>query len=522
MITEAAQGVVEIALDAAGLKPHAALLLENDLLRVTVLTDAGGRIAEIFDKRSGQQLLNHPGGISVSLTGEPRPNVAGQVDSMIEGADDQGVAAGWVAENAHGDLGFHLRIGLGPDASVIELECRVINRSLKPTRYNGGLIVSGRFESFATEEGALCWHGRGGLAVSSADLRTWSSKDGLAALRFDRRRSMAPRQVDTWRVSLMAFGGERVPGAVRRGIGASFSQDLIELSSCVPKGACKLLVLTESGETLEAVTDLGPETPRSFPLDPGLGAKTIALLDPSRAELLRLSLGDEPAPIPALEEIPDEPLGVFLDPSSESLGDEAFEWRNRALAETVLGLRSLAGGEFEEADRRFEQALLYNGEDHLAWWYKAVALRLAGSEREESPELLNAHYLAPLEPALRAEAFLSQPVALDPAPNPLLASFSAVPGNFVEVACLLLEAGLYMDASRWIDEAIRHVDQPMLRYLGAYCYLKGSRLDAEAASHVAAAARVGPAPHPFRRMEAVALKALSERFPNVESLRSIL
>ena len=99
---------------------------------------------------------------------------------------------------------------------------------------------------------------------------------------------------------------------------------------------------------------------------------------------------------------------------------------------------------------------MYNADDPLLWWGKAVALRLAGEDNEQ--ELLNAHFLAPLEPALRAESFLSQPINPDGAPSPLLASLAENPEEFIEVACLLIDCGLFDQASRWIDEALRHRD----------------------------------------------------------------
>ena len=146
-----------------------------------------------------------------------------------------------------------------------------------------------------------------------------------------------------------------------------------------------------------------------------------------------------------------------------------------------------------------------------------MAARLRGVE--EGPELPNAHYLAPLEPVLRAAALLRQPHRDETSANPMLAPLMAVPSNFVEAACCLVEMGLFADAVRWLGEALRHIDLAVLRYLVAYCLLTGSRMEVEAAEQVAAAGRVTVSgPYPWRPIEKTALVALRKRFPGDRTL----
>jgi tetratricopeptide (TPR) repeat protein len=201
-----------------------------------------------------------------------------------------------------------------------------------------------------------------------------------------------------------------------------------------------------------------------------------------------------------------------------------FNVSTRHIAWTRLGMLSLAHGDAAQAGERFEQALLYNADDPLLWWTAAAAARVAGGVgEEERAELLNAHYLSPLEPALRAEAFLSQPVEPGREPSPLVAPLDEAPESYIEVAALLVEHGLLSDATRWIDEALRHADLPMLRILLAYCYLSGSRMAAEAASEVQKAEALGPpAPLPWRRVEIDALRAVGSRFPEALGVRQWL
>ena len=144
-------------------------------------------------------------------------------------------------------------------------------------------------------------------------------------------------------------------------------------------------------------------------------------------------------------------------------------------------------------------------------------------DADNQAELLNAHYLAPMEPALRAESFLSHPIQPDRDPNPLLRPLAEDPSQFVEVACLLMEAGLFDQASRWIDEAVRHVDLPMLRYLMAYSLLVATKLGIEASEQMRLAGDLpfGP-PFPIRPFERKVLEALRDVFPNDLRLRGYL
>ena len=198
--------------------------------------------------------------------------------------------------------------------------------------------------------------------------------------------------------------------------------------------------------------------------------------------------------------------------SNDDLLQASFEAGTRHVAHTLLGIKALREKRFASAGSAFEQALNYNADDPLLWWGKSVAARL--TEQDNEAELLNAHYLAPLEPALRAESYLSQPLSLDPDPNRLLAPLSENPEEFIEVACLLIEAGLFDQASRWIDEALRHRDLAMLRYLMAYCLLTATKLVAEASEQVRLAARSPLAPpFPFRDVERDAIALLAGTFP---------
>ena len=174
-----------------------------------------------------------------------------------------------------------------------------------------------------------------------------------------------------------------------------------------------------------------------------------------------------------------------------------------------MGLVALRAGNWSEAVARLEDSLLYNGEDHLSWWLMALAHRLDGDASADGPELPNAHYLAPLEPALRAEAFLSQPVQVGAETSPILRSLEGDVEAWIDVACLLIDAGLYEQAARWLEEGLRQSEEPRLRYLIAYLCLVAKGMVVEARRHLDIAhSRPSGPPYPWQRTELRAIERL--------------
>jgi len=336
-------------------------------------------------------------------------------------------------------------------------------------------------------------------------------------------RSLAAHQLDTWRATITPITGLEEAPATGSGAAVSLGAKRLQISVPSECPGAKLLLLQRDGQTVEANFDLSPSQLMSIDLpDSQQNPLALVVRRADRTELIRVEPGEPPCLLKPAEFLPPEPLldGPKLEMSTQEIRLFEFPLQHRALANFLLGINEIIDHEPLQADERFEQSLLFNGEDHLCWWAKAAAKRQANLVDEEQLELPNAHYLAPLEPVLRAEGFLAQSMAMSAEANPLLKPLEEIPENFVEVACTLIECGFNADASRWIDEAIRHVDLPMLRYLHAYCFLTGTRLVAEVSEQVSAAARLpfGP-PYPWRLVERKALKALHERFPSNDRLR---
>jgi tetratricopeptide (TPR) repeat protein len=507
------------------------LVLENQLIRAEILTELGGRIGRLTDKRTGAAVLDIsdrarvalggprgvevPEGICLTLDGS-RPNELGTVQWLADPAGESSAGC-WIAECSCGPIAMHLHLGLSEGEAELHLEARLFNRSHEATHYNGGFRIGGPFKYLSGQGATACWN-----ATSQAGLLAWSDElvsresDGevLYVSRFDRLRTLAPGQLDTWSATLMPLSGLGCLTACCRGIAAHLGDGALEILVSRDRPARRVFLMTGSGQTLEASTDLIASKPASLELSTVGNIAGFAIMSPDRKEEIRfepLGMGS----IGGFNHAEPEQHQWYPDASQtlDELERAGFHWPWRAISEELIGKKLLRMGDFDGARRRFEQALLYNAENHLVWWLKAACSRLEGKQEPESPDQLNAHYLAPLEPCLRAEAFLQQTNALGSEPNPLLRGMEETPLDFLEVACQLVEAGLFADATRWIDEAIRHVDMPMLRYLQAYCLLAGSRLDMEAALQLTQAAKLGfVPPYPYRRIEAEALKVLLDRF----------
>ena len=503
------------------------VVLENAYLRATIIPELGGRILRLEDKRAkadaipydptltladgGLRGVTSPSGIQVATGFEHRLNSMGLVPftpDFTEGEDEP--SALWWGEVCGDGLSLNVRYSMPADQACLEVEVRAFNRRLHPTPYNGGLAVSGNW--IKTETG---WLLGSGLFVESDSLG-FGETNGL--YRFNRTRFLSPRQLDAWKARIYPYAGVENLRAANSRIAVGWDRKLLTLSASEEAVNAKVVVLTDKGASLEVPVDLRPEHFAEIPLD-SLSDEVVELvvLDSRKNELIRAAQLGKP-----YRELRGGQDSAPAELDRSNLEGAAFEVGHRHLAHLSIGYRHFGEKEYARAAQAFEQSLLFNAEDHLTWWMKGLAERLAGGDEDECPEILNAHFLAPLEPALRAESYLASPSQVKEKAA-VLSPLEAHPEHFVEVACLLLEAGLLEETAKWIDEALRHMEMPMLRYLLAYAYLKGSRMDVQAAEQIQMAVSPEPQPpYPWREIEREALTFLAERFPADGSLARML
>lgn len=513
-------------------------ILENPYLRATFVPALGGRLLSLFDKRTQTEILATTpltpaqggrrgallaAGIELHLDGRERLTSLASVQYAAEEPGEDEPAGLWLSEAVTGNgLSWHLHATLPPDRAVLRIEARVFNRTWGELPYCAGLLLPSLGEN--RTDGSVFFTSQDGHGVGLIPERgRWDARvahGSLVISRFGGTRLLAPRQLDTWAVSLVPFSAMGQVSGVGPDGAVCVEETLFRLQAARPLAQHKVVILTKSGQTMEAPLQVLPERTVEIPLPEP--ASRVAVMDANKTVAIRWE-GEWPS-IPD-SEVADSTLMRRPPTSSlpEDLESATFDVSTRHIAHALLGNRGLASGDLAEAEFRYEQALLYNAEDHLTWWLKAIAQRQGGGEGDEVAEMLNAHYLAPLEPVLRAESFFRQPRAMGKEPTALLRPMADHPENFIEVAALLIEARLYEEASRWIDEALRHADLPMLRYLLAYAHIEATGMDFEAADQLAAAAKapLGP-PFPWRPIERVAVEALSNRFPDDERLGELL
>lgn len=272
---------------------------------------------------------------------------------------------------------------------------------------------------------------------------------------------------------------------------AEWSDGVLRLTVDDPSPAARI-GLVDAGGPREARVDLYPERPvaLALPVAPdGLSVNGVPWTAESRVKPPVLSSPTWTPPT-GLAELREH---VHLVP---------------VRAAALFRLAARTPDDAEAADL-VETALLYCGDHPLLWAARAIFARRLG---EEHPALANLHYLWPLEPVLRTEAFLGGEVGGTEG-SPLLAPLTDA--EALEAAEIYADLGRDDDFYRVADDLLRSRDLPALRYLAAARELARG-YDAEAAGSVAkgeAAAGDGPPPG-----DPVALRALAARFPTAERL----
>lgn len=485
------------------------VVLENPYLRATIAVGLGGRLLSLFDRVQERDLLPVPSsltpvaggvrgaelrhGIELDL-GVPRRGAMGPVRHQIAEPDEEEDPAGvWIEEIVAGtDLSFHAQWALPPDRAELRLEWRVFHRGFEAQFFEPRLRIWGKGRRLAIHPGHTSWEEQGRTVALGPARKLW------------------PRELATFQARILPAPAPEA--AACSAFTACVLEDMIAICSAEDVPSAKLLLATADG-TLEAKVDLKAGENLGLPLG-GVRPEAVAIRDAEGN--LRGQVSLEQAQAPGSLAIPEPPS---LPQDNEELEAALQAYPLRAGAAALLADRSTP--EPAQARTFAEQAVNYNADDHLSWHLMAACDRWLGQEADGAA-LANAHYLAPMEPVLRAEAFLSQPNSGAKEANPLLAPLREAPDEFLEAACRLIELGRLDDAQRFLDETLRHEDLPMARYLLAYAYLQGSRMAVEAAEQVAAAGRSPLEAAPWRAVERRAVAALAERFPHDPRLPVVL
>ena len=506
--------------------------LENPYLKVAVCPGLGGRIVAIEDLRTGTHIIELPAKLPVVsggfrgvlgefgvefLAGKARGNALGHVEYRVKDSAGPDDAVAVFLHEWVGDVSWHGVVTLPADRAAIILEQKVQNRSWRSQELRSGF----RFAEMSDKGFWVNMRETGGLQLLDEDGLLDFRQDGDFATMPENGR-LGGRRVDQWKVELIPFSGlgdHRCSGqAVSVGqVGKNLKvQAHKELKNCK-------IFLHVDGQTLEAPLDLECGDSSSTDLGDYAGRVDGIVVRSDQREVLASWPTAEAINKKSVASFPHEIFDRLVDQHTlpgahirRTPGMEAYGWEKVAIEFVRMG-------EWDKADEEMEKYLAYHAEDGLGWWFKASLMRESGRERQdEDRELPNAHYLIPLEPVLKAEAFLNTPQAQGAEANTLLASVAADPGVAAGVVAMYYEKGLWKGMARLADELLRHRQNAIIHYLVGAALLKNQTMESTAAEHLSMAERLPiEPPFPYRMVELEAIAILFERFPTSERLQKV-
>lgn len=469
-------------------------VLENDFIRVGIAPRLGGRIVSLVDlSRDIDVMQGFAGGFGLTVDSQ-RPSHAFHLARAAVGERSVRMSVIGFAPGIDQQLGVELG-----DGATASLEYSFRNRSLRPIAWRPSPWVS---------VAAMASGGYSSIFYSK------ESKSGFAVLSERPMGSSEPALAPRWgvsnRLTLVPITGLINPIWASGLAVLSIGDGMLELLPRLVLSDVKLVLKTDRGQTMEAPANLDPLHTLRYTFDE-LGGEPLAfaILDAARRELFRWpseakAVAPPPVTSTSVREAPIDDPWLVERPAT------------RYWAAHMQTCDAFIARDFRAAYDYAESALLYNGDDPIAWIEKAIAARHMSLGDDEASDLPNAHYLAPLEPLLRAEGFLGQ-AGLDG--GTFFSPLTDAPQELVEVACFYIERQLFEDAGRVLDAAMIASDAPMLRYLYAFVCVASGKMQADAAALINSVKEV-TGPLPFRDVEAKILRELVHAFPDIPILGS--
>jgi hypothetical protein len=526
--------------------------LENERLKVGFAPTLGGRVVYFEETRTGlvhidiataTRIVEDEGrgvrmaaGISWRAQGW-RHTELGPVDYQAVEPSDEGDPAGiWMHELvADSPLSIHMGFLLRPGENRLRFEMRLFNRAFRTAETSPRLV----FPPMDKEASGPEAHGlydlkrdRGFAIHFEADhgrgMSTCFSEFSVVCRFAASSGALRARQVDTWVGAILPISGLGGLDAISRHAALAVTPEAMTVYYTEAQKDAKA-VIRAKGKTLEAKAVGDPNIPIPFPLG-GQTPERILVMNEHRQDIVRWTAGGGArvgVEAPRKDFGFERYVGELAEQILAGKGDDralysvSEELGVRSACFSLLGITALREGRYSDALGHFEQSLLFNAEDHLTWLGKAMASRLTEVSDEESRDLLNAHLLAPLEPALLAEAFLGQPAGVDG--TSLVKRLANDTDSVTEIACILYEWRQYESLAHWVGAVLQHRDVPNLRYYLAAALIDSSVMEGEAANEVRLAQEkpINP-PYPWRQTEGRILKLLSERFPKDARLAELL
>jgi hypothetical protein len=529
------------------------IFIENSLVEYSFLPEFGGRLVGIRDKRTGKYALQMPTqmefdngkwehGIAFGDLGMTSFAIMLSDFELGHGGDEEEAATLVLYSTSPiNQVSSQVRISLSSDSPWLNIECSLINRSLAPSCIESGFW-------FCSPEQANASYGKDWLCVSANGDDCWTairfsegdfsefrrSNRSVNLLRMNSTHSLGGAMTDSWSVSLCPLTGISSVDFIDDEFGMGVSRGRLTVVSQHGRPKCPIKLTSSNEELFQTTVDLYSEQPMNTSLDAIGELSSIAIGDGERqichsflqspasrlaaGSNAQLGSGESPSwecSKSILEAI--DLLDCGEDPSSYARSARIHA-ADRAIASTILATHACRQSDWDLSLTHIDQALSHEASNGLLWWMRAVVNRQKG-ETEEQPDRLNAHFLLPLEPALRAEAFLCQPAVTSMDPIPLVAPVAMHQTASAEIAAMYWNLGLFRDVVRWVDECCRHRESSWLRIIHAAAYLKLRGKEIEAHTQLQFATRAGlGAPFPTTELEFRILEDLRTRFPGTQIL----
>ncbi len=505
--------------------------IENKYLKISVAIDLGGRILEIFDKRTkvnllpkvtalepvphlirGVQLLQ---GLEWSITNPKfsssyRVNSMGSVDYSIHDENMDANPTLLIHEYSPQEgLSWYGSIVLDSDSTEITLTCNAINRNFHPLPLHSGLIFNGKDTTvFEAKDNAglklLKMEEReSGFVVNHEDCLLHSiqkSGDAVDIGMVPGDYHLMPFESVSWQMKLYPFSQiKRIDGASEYGVVGVDKENLyVQANRKLEKN--KILLVTETDKKLELQTDFYPEHIKEVSLenvqesisrilirdlseqkdwvDINLEESCFIQLDNYQWDsyLNEVSiLSKEESVLKEYESC----VNLLLENSREDIDVKrlsySYLFKHHALIIDVIS--KIRKEEYGVALLKLEQCAQYNSDSFLLWWLVAYCRRKANQDIDDA--LLNLHYLSNMDPLLKAESFLSQG---NTDSSSMLASLSGNIGAQMDVLNWYYLVGDIDASLEWIDSCMKLNKHEMLFYAKAYIFIKYKKLDIEAAA----------------------------------------
>lgn len=518
---------------------------------VVVCPDLGGRIIALADRVVECELLSVPSelqyqesgcrGVGVShglevWCGDGRPLSMAPLQHSTQEPDDEQNSLFVFDPIIHPGVSLQIGYGFNADQRWFNVELLAVNRSSLPKPAPMSLALHHALGAEVRSRNLGFFRLPTGCVAIEAEMPLFGARiaENAGLLDLTGEMWLMPSEAILRRFRLIPLGGvHRVLGLSGSLVVATASNQVV-LRSLEGHREGALYLQLEDESTVEAPVSFEPGSDWLGSLE-SLQARPMRLrLDLGDGEVLQTSFGEYEvksaislgrqfiAKSLAGTTVKDSPFGqissAIEDADCRAIdlmeADDPLTGAPWLLAQSACSIRN---GDIEGAASAADSLLTASPHNPLNWWLASTLMRERGRESDEQDPLLNAHFLAPLEPMLKVEAFLQTPVSETDQKSSILESVARNPVSALDAGLRLYGLGLHSSAVRVVEDLVRVRPSASLYYLLAGIYLQNEKFAFEANRLVGQGdeLEIEP-PYPFTGLARDLLAAVVGSFPKSE------